>query len=84
MPTTLEITQYNASPAGNVIVKNPNIRGIIHSIIRLVDCCLASAAGMVVIFCMKNIEAPTRTGKMGVGSGLARSSQRNELSSGIT
>ena len=84
MPTTLEITQYNASPAGNVIVKNPNISGIIHSIMRLVDCCLESTAGMVVIFCMKNIEAPTKTGKMGVGSGFARSSQRKELSSGIT
>ena len=80
----LEITQYRASPLGNVVVKNPNIRGIIHSIMRLVDCCLSSAAGMVVIFCMMNMEAPTRMGSTGVGSGTARSSHRKELFSGTT
>ena len=37
-PTTLDITQYTASPLGNVVVKKPNISGIIHSIIWLVDC----------------------------------------------
>ena len=78
------MTQYKARPLGNVVVKNPNISGIIHSIMRLVDCCLASAAGMVVIFCMKNMDAPTRTGRIGVGSGRARSSQRNELFMGMT
>ena len=66
-------------------MKNPNITGIIHSIIRLVDCCLGSAEGMVVIFCIRNIDPPTSTGIMrGEGSDLARSIQRNEESSGIT
>ena len=65
------------------MVKKPNINGIIHSIMRLVDSALASAAGMVVIFCIRNIEPPTRTGSNGVRSGNARSNHRNELSSGI-
>ncbi len=73
-----------ASPLGNVVVKNPNIKGIIHSIIRLVDCCLGSTAGIVVIFCMMNIDAPTATGSTGVRSGTARSSHRKELSRGTT
>ena len=80
----MEIIQYRASPLGNVVVKNPNIKGIIHSIIRLVDSCRGSAAGMVVIFCMRNMEAPTRTGSRGVGSRSARSSHRKELSRGMT
>ena len=33
---------------------------------------------------MMNMDAPTATGKIGVRSGKARSSQRNELSSGTT
>tara|TARA_B100001750_G_C15268664_1_gene476376 strand:- start:34 stop:186 length:153 start_codon:yes stop_codon:yes gene_type:complete len=37
IPTMLEITQYKASPLGNDIVKKPNMIGIIHSIILLVD-----------------------------------------------
>ena len=80
----LEIIQYRASPLGNVVVKNPNIKGIIHSIIRFVDACLGSADGMVVIFCMRNMEPPTRTGRRGVPSGSARSSHRKALSSGMT
>ena len=83
MPTMLEITQYRASPAGNAVVKNPNIMGIIHSIMRLVDACLGSADGMVVVFCMRNMDTPTRMGRRGVGSGCAKSSHRNELSTGI-
>ena len=83
MPTTFEIIQYRASPLGNVVVKNPNIKGIIHSIMRLVDACRASATGMVVIFCMRNMETPTRTGRRGVRSGTARSSHKKELSSGM-
>ena len=83
-PTTLDITQYTASPLGNVVVKKPNINGIIHSIIWLVDCCRGSAVGIVVIFCMMNIDAPTATGRIGVLSGTARSSHRNELSRGTT
>ena len=62
IPTTLETIQYRASPLGNCNVKNPNINGIIHSIMRLVDSWRASAAGMVVIFCIRNIDAPTKTG----------------------
>ena len=80
----LEITQYKAKPLGNVNVKNPNINGIIQSIMRLVDSCLESTAGMVLIFCMANMEPPTRMGRMGVLSGVARSSHRKELSRGIT
>ena len=80
----MEITQYNASPLGNVKVKNPNISGIIHNIMRLVDACLGSAAGMVLIFCMANMDPPTRMGRMGVLSGSARFSHKNELSRGIT
>ena len=73
-----------ASPLGNDVVKKPNIRGIIQSIILLVDCCLGSAVGIVVIFCMTNMDTPTATGSIGVGSFTARSSQRNELFSGTT
>jgi len=66
-------------------VKKPNISGIIHNIIRFVDACRSSAAGMLDIFCITNIEPPTKMGIMnGEGSGLARSSQRNELSIGTT
>ena len=64
-------------------MKNPNITGIIQSIIWLVDCCRGSALGIVVIFCMMNIDAPTRTGSK-KGSGTARSNHRNELFSGTT
>lgn len=84
MPTTLEIIQYKASPLGKVVVKNPNITGIIQSIMRLVDSCLGSIAGMVLTFCMKNMETPTRMGRMGRGSGLARSSHRKALRRGMT
>ena len=66
------------------MVKNPNISGIIHSIIRLVEACLGSTDGMLVIFCMRNIDTPTRTGSRGVRSGSARSSHRKELSRGRT
>jgi hypothetical protein len=83
-PTTLDTIQYRARPLGKVVVKNPNISGIIQSIIRLVDACLGSALGMVVIFCMSHMETPTRTGNSGVRSGSARFSHRKELSRGIT
>lgn len=65
------------------MVKNPNISGIIHSIIRFVDCCRGSAVGIVVIFWSTHIDTPTRTGSTGVGSRPARSSHRKELFSGI-
>ena len=79
----MDVIQYIANPLGNDVVKNPNINGIIHSIMRLVDACLGSAEGMTVIFCMRYMDTPTIMGSTRL-SGSARSSQRNELSSGIT
>ena len=64
-------------------MKKPNITGIIQSISRFVDACLGSAAGMVLIFCIRNIETPTSIGSVGVLSGIARSSHRKELSMGM-
>ncbi len=84
-PTTLDTTQYNASPLGKLRVKKPNIAGIIQSMIRLVEAWRSSAVGMVVIFCMTHMEAPTRIGMTtGEGSGAARSIHRKLLSMGIT
>ena len=84
MPATLETTQYSASPAGKLKVKNPNINGMAQSIIRLVCCCLASVDGIVVIFCIKNIESPTKIASVGPVSGTPISeSHKNELSIGI-
>ena len=66
-------------------MKKPNIAGIIQSIMRLVDAWRSSAVGMVVIFCMMNMDAPTRTGMTkGDGSGSAKSIQRKLLSNGMT
>ena len=85
IPTTFDTTQYTARPLGKFSVKNPNITGIIHSIILLVDAWRSSAVGMVVIFCMTHMETPTRTGiTKGVGSGRARSIQRKLLFMGMT
>jgi hypothetical protein len=84
-PTVLETTQYNARPLGKLSVKKPNMAGIIQSMIRLVEAWRSSAVGMVVIFCMTHMDAPTRIGMMnGDGSGAARSIQRKLLSMGIT
>ncbi len=59
--------------------------GIIHSIMRLVDSWRASAAGIVVIFCIRNIDSPTSTGSIiGDGSAEARSSHRKRLLMGTT
>tara|TARA_B100000809_G_scaffold200515_1_gene200787 strand:+ start:870 stop:1085 length:216 start_codon:yes stop_codon:yes gene_type:complete len=71
-------------------VKKPNIRGIIHSIILLVDACCWLMDGMVVIFCINHIDAPTRTGsRMLNGAGFlleysARFIDRNWPFSGTT
>ena len=66
-------------------MKNPNISGIIHSIILLVDACRSSAEGIVVIFCMTHMDAPTRTGiTNGDGSGSARFIHRNDELMGMT
>ena len=84
-PTMLDTTQYKASPLGKLSVKKPNMAGIIHSMIRLVEACRSSAVGIVVIFCMTHMDAPTRIGIMkGEGSGAARSIQRKLLSMGMT
>ncbi len=84
-PTKLDTTQYSARPLGKFSVKNPNIAGIIHSIIRLVEACRWSAVGIVVIFCMIHIDTPTKIGMTnGDGSGRARSIQRKLLFIGIT
>ena len=80
----LEIKRYNPRPIGNDNVRKPNIRGIIQSIIVLVDCCLGSVEGALVIFCWTHVEAPTKTGIISlVGSGSARFNHKNELLSGI-
>ena len=61
------------------------MRGIIHSIMVLVEDCLGSAAGIMVIFCCAQVETPTRMGSTrGEGSGLARSSPRKLLFRGTT
>ena len=62
MPTMLDTIQYSASPVSKFRVKNPNMMGIIHNIILLVDCCCGVADGMVVIFCITHMDAPTSTG----------------------
>ena len=81
-PIVLETTQYRARPLGNWKAKKANMSGIIHSIMVWVEACLGSGLGGVVIFCCTQVETPTRTGSIGVGSGLARSNQRKLLSSG--
>ena len=69
-------------------MKNPNMMGIIQSIIRLVDACRGSAEGVMVIFCVSHIDAPTSTGsRKFTGGGWActkstRSMPRNPLSNG--
>lgn len=83
IPTKLDTTQYSASPLGKVVVKKPNIIGIIHSIILLVDAWRGSAEGIVVVFCIRNMDTPTIIG-IAMGSGAARSSHRNVLLMGIT
>ena len=80
----MDTIQYSARPLGKVVVKKPNIIGIIHSIIRLVCAWRGSAEGMVVVFCISHIDTPTRTGITGRVSGCARSSHRKELLMGMT
>ncbi len=84
IPATLETTQYRANPAGKLSVKNPNIKGIAQSIILLVWACRASIDGIVVIFCIKNMERPTKSARVGPVSGAPISvSHKKELSIGI-
>lgn len=76
--------QYTANPLGNWMVKKPNMIGNIHNIIRLVDSWLGEVAGVMLIFCMKNIVTPTRTGSTTTeGSGVARSSHKKLAESGM-
>ena len=64
-------------------VKNPNITGIIHSNMRLVESCWGDAEGIVVIFWRTYIDTPTSRGRMiGDGSGRARSIHRKRPFSG--
>jgi hypothetical protein len=77
MPIRLEIIQYRGSPLGQPRENTPRKRGIIHSIMVWVDCCLGSMEGVMVIFCCTQVDAATSTGKMNmVGSGSARLIQR--------
>ena len=63
VPTTFEINQYSANPLGKLKVNHANKIGINHNIILFVDFCLSSIAGVAVVFCIKNVEAPTNNGK---------------------
>ena len=55
----LEVSQYSAKPAGNVMEMKTNIAGIMKSINWLWAATFGSVAGGVVIFCWMNIAAPT-------------------------
>lgn len=78
------------SPAGNCRVKNPNIIGIIQSMIWFVCACRGSDVSGVIIFCWTHIEPPTSTGSAKLsGTGAywtksTRSIPANWLSSGTT
>ncbi len=78
-----DTNQNSASPLGKLIVKKPNKRGIIHSIMLFIDCCFGSDVGMVDIFCCTHIEAATRMAIIKYLSGCPRSSQRNFAFKGI-
>lgn len=82
----LETIQYRARPASKFRVNTPNMPGMSQSIMRFVDSCCGVVEGMVVIFCMTNMETPTSTGRRkGMGLALeysARLSQRKLPSRG--
>ena len=78
-----DTNQNSASPLGKLIVKKPNMSGIIHSIILFMDCCFGSDVGMVDIFCCIHIDRATRMAIMKYLSGCPRSSQRNFAFKGI-
>ena len=68
-------------------MKKPNMKGIIHKSMRLVDCWRGSALRGELIFCMTHMEPPTSTAMKYVATDLsatARSRPRNRLSSGTT
>jgi len=55
---------YVARPAGKERVKNPNITGIIQSIILLVCSCLSSVLLNIETFCCANVVKATVNGKI--------------------
>ena len=63
-PTTFETTQYIAKPVGKLKENTAISSGIIHSIMVWLPCCLASVAGVMVIFCWTHEDTNTRTGMM--------------------
>ncbi len=63
-PTTFETIQYIARPVGKLKENTAINSGIIHSIMVWLPCCLASVAGVMVIFCWIQEDANTRTGMM--------------------
>ena len=78
----LDTNQYKGSPEGKERLSTPNMTGMVHSIMVLVDCCCAVVAVGMVIFWVTHMDAPTRTGRMKYGSGCVRVSQKNEGSTG--
>ncbi len=76
-PITLDAIQYTERPLGKVKEKKAMSRGIIHSIMVWLDCCLGSSAGVMVIFCWTQLDTKTKTGMtILVGSGSAKSSHK--------
>ena len=67
-----------ATPLGKAKVQRPNMSGSIQDIMLFMLCWRGSAPGpaLVDIFWETYIVAPTSTGRMGVGSGWPRLSQR--------
>ena len=63
-PTIFETIQYIAKPVGKLKENTAINSGIIHSIMVWLPCCLASVAGLMVIFCWTQEETNTRTGMM--------------------
>ena len=59
MPIRLDTNQNSARPLGKLIVKKPNISGIIHVSMLFMDCCLGSELGIVDIFCSTHMLAAT-------------------------
>ncbi len=84
-PTKFEIIQYMARPLGKLKENTAIIIGIIHSIMVWFPICLASVAGVMVIFCWTQVETKTNTGMTKlVGSGSAKSSHKKLAFRGMT
>lgn len=62
MPTPVDTTQNRARPLAKYTVNRPNIMGIIHNIIRFIDCWRGSPPCSMVIFCCTHMLPPTRMG----------------------